>query len=320
MAALAGCFGATVLAAPAVAQVATLKAIGAWPEGNFFSVGFERYVAKVNADGRGVIEIKYLGGGAKVMPPFELGNAVKTGVADMVSVPGGYYTTVLPEGDALSLSTRTPAEMRKSGAYDYINRVWGEKLNVRYLGQTRSSIPVHIFLKKPITKPDLTGMRMRVIPLFRPFLEALNSQSLINIPPGEVYTAMERGLLDGYAWPLIGLFDVGLEKQTKYRVDPGFYTVEVGMLVNLDAWKKLNAAQRAVLEKAALWIEAESVLENPKTIAEEHKKLASAGVETIAFTGKEAEEYLAKAYDSVWASLIKRSPEHGPKLRALLSK
>ena len=301
------------------AQEITIKAISAWPSDNYFSVNFEKFVAKVNAEGKGLVQINNLGGGAKVMPPFEVANAIKSGVADMGNVAGGFYTTILPESDALSLSTLTAQELRKNGAQEYINKLWNEKLNVQYLGRSVDGLPINIFLRKPITKPDLTGMRMRVIPLYRPFLEALNAQSLMNIPPGEVYTALERGLLDGYGWPVIGLFDVGIEKQTKYRVDPGFYSVEVGVLVNLDTWKKMNDAQRAFLNKMAVWME-DLNLANPKLIEDEKKRHAAAGIQAIAFTGKEGQEYLKKANDSVWAAVIQRSPEHGPKLRSLLTK
>lgn len=303
----------------ASAQEITLKAISAWPQGNFFSVNFEKFVAKVNAEGKGIVQINYLGGGPKVMPPFEVANAAKTGVADMVNVAGGFYTTIMPEADALSLGNISAAELRKNGAHEYVNKLWGEKLNVRYLARSIDGVPINVFLRKPITKPDLTGFRMRVIPLYRPFMESLNTQSNLTIPPGEVYTALERGLLDGYVWPIIGLFDVGIEKQTKYRVEPGFYNVEVGVLVNLDVWKKMTEQQRAFMEKAALWME-ELNLANPKMVDEERKKHAAAGIETITLTGKDAQEYLAKANDSVWAAMNKRSPEHGPKLRALFVK
>ena len=310
---------ASLFAISAGAQEITLKAIGAWPQGNFFSVNFEKFVAKVNAEGKGIVQINYLGGGPKVMPPFEVANAAKTGVADMVNVAGGFYTTIMPEADALSLGNVSAADLRKNGAHEYVNKLWGEKLNVRYLARSIDGVPINVFLRKPIAKPDLTGFRMRVIPLYRPFMESLNTQSNLTIPPGEVYTALERGLLDGYVWPIIGLFDVGIEKQTKYRVEPGFYNVEVGVLINLDVWKKMTEQQRAFVEKAALWME-ELNLANPKLIEEERKKHAAAGIETITLTGKDAQEYLAKANDSVWAAMNKRSPEHGPKLHALFVK
>ena len=319
LALLMACLVASVGASTAQAQEITLKAISAWPEGNYFTVNFDKFIAKVNAEGKGLVQINNLGGGAKVMPPFEVANAVKSGVADIANVAGGFYTTVLPESDALSLSTLTVQELRKNGAHEYVNKIWNEKLNVQYLGRSVDGLPINIFLRKPITKPDLTGLRMRVIPLYRPFLESLNAQSLLTIPPGEVYTALERGLLDGYGWPVIGLFDVGIEKQTKYRVDPGFYSVEVGVLVNLNTWKKMNDAQRAFMNRMAIWME-DLNLANPKLIEDEKKRHTAAGIEAITFSGKEGQDYLTKANESVWAAVIKRSPETGPKLRALLTK
>ena len=319
LALLMACLVASVGASTAQAQEITLKAISAWPEGNYFTVNFDKFIAKVNAEGKGLVQINNLGGGAKVMPPFEVANAVKSGVADIANVAGGFYTTVLPESDALSLSTLTVQELRKNGAHEYVNKIWNEKLNVQYLGRSVDGLPINIFLRKPITKPDLTGLRMRVIPLYRPFLESLNAQSLLTIPPGEVYTALERGLLDGYGWPVIGLFDVGIEKQTKYRVDPGFYSVEVGVLVNLNTWKKMNDAQRAFMNRMAIWME-DLNLANPKLIEDEKKRHTAAGIEAITFSGMEGQDYLTTANESVWAAVIKRSPETGPKLRALLTK
>ena len=312
--------GLLAIAAQASAQEITIKAISAWPTGNFFSANFEKFVEKVNAEGKGLVQINFLGGGAKVMPPFEVASAVKSGVADMVNVAGGFYTNVLPEADALSLNTIPAAELRKNGAHDYINKIWGEKLNVHYLGRSVDGVPIHIFLRKPITKPDLTGQRMRVIPLYRPFLESLNAQSLMTVPPGEVYTALERNLLDGYGWPVIGLFDVGIEKQTKYRVDPGFYNVEVGVMVNLATWNRMNPQQKAFMERMALWMEEQNRLTLPKLIEEEKKKQAAAGIQVITFSGVEAQAYVKKANDTIWDAVTKRSPETGPKLRSLLTK
>ena len=77
----------------------------------------------------------------------------------------------------------------------------------------------------------------------------------ITTAPGEVYTALERGVADGYGWPVTGIFDLGWEKVTKFRMEPAFYSVEVNVLVNLDTWKSLNDAQRKVLSDAALWLE-----------------------------------------------------------------
>ena len=115
-------------------------------------------------------------------------------------------------------------------------------------------MPFHIYLNKKIDKLDFTGLKIRVTPVYKDIVEALGGTT-VTTAPGEVYTALERGVVDGYGWPITGIFDLGWEKVTKFRMEPAFYSVEVGVLVNLDAWKSLNDAQRKVLSDAALWLE-----------------------------------------------------------------
>jgi hypothetical protein len=49
----------------------------------------------VNADGKGVVKINYIGG-PRAMPPFEVGNAVRSKVVDIANVPGAFYTNLMP--------------------------------------------------------------------------------------------------------------------------------------------------------------------------------------------------------------------------------
>jgi hypothetical protein len=69
----------------------------------------------------------------------------------------------------------------------------------------------------------------------------------------------------------------------------------------------------------ALWLEGLSS-ESAKIVEEEKRKQAAAGIKPITFTGAQAQEYLKKANDAGWGALVKRSPEHGAKLRALMTK
>ena len=136
-------------------------------------------------------------------------------------------------------------------------------------------------------------------------------------PPGEVYTALERGVVDGYGWPILGIFDLGWEKVTKFRMEPGFYSVDVGVLVNQDTWKGLNDAQRKVLSDAAAWLEALDGTENADMVKAERERQAKAGVQTIDLGPAVSQEFLKKANTLAWDAVIARSPEFGKKLRAL---
>src|ERR1043165_526682 len=87
---------------PAYAQEVTLRAVTAFAEGTQFSRNFERFIEKVNTDGKGVLRINYIGG-PRAMPPFEVGNAVRTRVVDIANVPGAFYTNLMPEADGVKL-------------------------------------------------------------------------------------------------------------------------------------------------------------------------------------------------------------------------
>lgn len=307
---------AVACAKTATAEEVTLRAISAFAEQTTYSRGIERFVARVNEAGKGLVQINYIGG-PKAMPPFEVGNALKNGVVDIANITGAYYTNLLPEADAWKLTQRPMAELRKNGGYDYMARLYLEKVNAILLARVVDDNPFHLYLNKRIAGPDLTGFKLRITPVYRDFFQALGG-TVVQIAPGEVYTALERGVVDGYGWPITGVFDLGWNEKTKYRVDPGFYSAEVSILINKTAWDKLNDQQKAVLNNAAAQGEAE-VSEFAAENAKETERQAAAGIETIKFIPAVAKEYYDKAYEAGWAGEIRQSPEHGPKLREFFS-
>jgi TRAP-type C4-dicarboxylate transport system substrate-binding protein len=299
------------------AQEVQLKGITSFAEKTFYSRGFERFIEKVNADGKGVIQITYIGG-PKAMPPFEVGNALKNGVVDIANVTGAFYTNLMPEADAWKLTERPMSEIRKNGGFDYMAKLYDQKLNAVFLARHIDNNPFHIYLNKPITKVDLTGLKLRITPVYRDFFTALGA-TVVQTAPGEVYTALERGVVDGYGWPITGIFDLGWHEKTKYRVDPGFYSAEVSVLVNKTTWSKLNDKQRKVIADAAAWLEAQA----PDTAKENEKDIArqkQAGIQVIAFSGADGTAFRTKAYDAGWAGVMKQSPEHGAKIKGFFAK
>jgi TRAP-type C4-dicarboxylate transport system substrate-binding protein len=311
--------GAAALAASssAQAQETTLRLVSAFAENGYYVQHLQKWITKFNAEGKGNLQINFIGG-PKAIPTFEVGNAVKTGVVDIGLSTGAFYTNVMPESDFLKLSTIPVAEQRKNGAFAYINQVWNQKANMQYLARMVENQPFHLYLNKKIDKPDLTGLKIRITPVYREFFQALGA-NVITTPPGEVYTALERGVVDGYGWPIGGIFDLNWQEKTKFRVDPGFYDAEVSLIMNLDAYKKLGPKQREYLEKQMLALEAQNGMWATYT-TEETARQAKAGITTITFDAAQAKAWRDKAYEIGWATAIKASPEHGAKLKTLLSK
>src|SRR5262247_4047482 len=311
--------GAVVIAAAsaASAQEVTLRAVSAFAEKTTYSQGFERFIERVNQQGKGVVQINYIGG-PKAMPPFEVGNALKGGVVDLANVTGAFYTNVMPEADAWKLTEKPMAELRKDGGYAYMATLYEQKMNAILLARHIDNNPFHLYLTKPISGPDLTGLKLRITPVYRDFFQALGA-TVVQTAPGEVYTALERGVVDGYGWPITGIFDLGWHEKTKYRVDPGFYSAEVSILINKNSWDRLNEAQKKVIADTAAWLEAQA----PQTAKENEADIAkqkAAGIAVIEFRGAESAAYRSKAYEAGWAGIIKQSPEHGAKLKEFFAK
>jgi TRAP-type C4-dicarboxylate transport system substrate-binding protein len=294
-----------VSAGAASAQEVTLRAVSSFAENTQFSKNFERFVAKVNADGKGVVQINYIGG-PRAMPPFEVGNAVRTKVVDMANVTGAFYTNLMPEADGFKLVSKPMSEQRKNGTWEFINQLHNQKLNSYYLARQFHNVPFHIYLNKKPEKLDFSGLKIRVTPVYKDIVEALGGTA-ITTAPGEVYTALERGVVDGYGWPVTGIFDLGWEKVTKFRLEPAFYSVEVNVLVNLDTWKGLNDRQRKVLSDAALWLEGLDS-ENAAVVKSERDRQAAAGIQPIDFGPAESQKFLQRANDVAWQSVIRRAP------------
>jgi TRAP-type C4-dicarboxylate transport system substrate-binding protein len=304
-------------AAGAAAQETTLRLVSAFAENGIYVQRLQPWIAKFNAEGKGVLQINFIGG-PKAIPTFEVGNAVKTGVVDMALSTGAFYTNVMPEADFLKLTQVSVAEQRKNGAFDAINKVWNEKGNMQYLARMVENQPFHIYTNKKVDKPDLSGQKIRITPVYRDFFQALNA-NVITTAPGEVYTALERGVVDGYGWPIGGIFDLNWHEKTKFRIDPGFYDAEVSLIMNLPAYRKLSDPQRAYLQKQLLALEAENTFW-AKYTADEVARQQKAGIETIKFDAATTRSFVDKAYQVGWASAEKQSPEIAARFKPLFAR
>jgi TRAP-type C4-dicarboxylate transport system substrate-binding protein len=308
---------ALVSSGAAVAQEVVLRAVTAFQEGTAFSRPFEDFIKKVNEDGKGLVRINFIGG-PRAMPPTEVGNAVRGGVVDIGNVTSAFYTNLLPEAQALQLSTRSMEELRKNGGWELLNRLHNEKVNAHYLARHGDGIPFYLYLTREIGEPDLKGLTVRVTPVYRAFFTRLGA-NLVNTPPGEVYTALERGIVQGYGWPAVGVFDLGWQERTKFRVEPGFYTVDVNILVNLPKWNSLTDKQKEVLTNAALWVEERQRTGNAAFVKEELARQEQAGIKPIVLTGERKAMYEKTAREAGWADVEKAAPHNYPELRRLLA-
>jgi TRAP-type C4-dicarboxylate transport system substrate-binding protein len=301
----------------AAAQEITLRAVSAFQEGTAFARPFEAFIARVNEEGRGRVRINFIGG-PRAMPVFEVGNALRNGVVDMINSTAAFYEPLLPEGAAIKLATNDWQTVRRNGGHALLNRLHNEKVNAHYLARHGDGMPFHLYLTREIAGPDLRGLTIRTSPVYRAFFTALGA-NLVNTAPGEVFTALERGVVQGYGWPAQGIFDLGWHERTRFRVDPPFYRVEVNILVNLTRWNGLRPEQREVLTRAAEWVEAGEAERSRQAIEADYARQAQSGIRVIELTGEARERWLRAAQDAGWEELARAAPTHAAELRRLLS-
>jgi len=299
----------------------TLKAVSSFSKDLYFNQKFERFVKAVNEQGKGLVQINLIGG-PEAMPAFEGGNALKAGVVDMINSTGVFITNVVPESLALSFSPVPMKTIRANGGYELMNQIHREKGNMVWLGRTTAGIKYHVYTNKKPASTNLDtalgGMKLRSVPIYRAFFQSLGATPL-QVPPGEVYTALERGVVDGYGWPSIGVFDMGWQEKTRYRIDPGFYSVEVSIFVNRNTWDKMSDAQRQFLREQMQKVEDAAASEDRALAVKEEAQLRAAGIEIIKLDDVDAAAFVARANEHAWKTIEQTSPKYGKQLRGLFS-
>jgi TRAP-type transport system periplasmic protein len=306
-----------LVAGPAGAEELTLKAAVFVPPSTTYGIPFKRFVDHVNETGKGALQIRIVGG-PEAVPADGQAQAVKNGVLDLAAIPPAYYKSAMVEGDAQILSNMTLAEQRKSGGYAMLSGIAGERLNALYLTTYGIGVPFHLYVTKdmPVAKPeDLSGLRFRGQPNYNAIFKHYGIAG-VNIAAPEVYTALERGTVQGYGWPFWGINDFGWEKLTKKRIDPGFYNVVNTVLMNKDKYAALTSEQRKVLDDAVAWFENDDLNYTASKSKETLETQTKAGIVPVNF----GPDWKTTAVSLYWDDLKKLSPEAIAKLQPLLTK
>ncbi len=130
------------------------------------------------------------------------------------------------------------------------------------------------------------------------------SATPVAISPGDVYTGLQRGVVDGIAWPKGSVTKYGWEKFLKYKITPNFYGATFLTIVNKNKWASLTQAERDFLTKVAKRYEVISNEVVAANLAADEAKLAKAGVKDIALDGEYGKAYLKTIYGSKYSDLL----------------
>jgi TRAP-type C4-dicarboxylate transport system substrate-binding protein len=308
------------IAGAASAQETTLTLVSSWNRQQNFTALFMKYVDAVNEAGKGVVQIKFLGG-PEVIPQRQMLYALRRGVIDLAFGGITYYRGVLPEGDAMFAATISPMQARANGALDALQPYWAKRINARLIGWMQSGIGVNIYLSNAPRfgadgMPDLSGLKIRTSPSNRELLARLGARP-IQIAVKEIYTALQRGLVDGLAFTTTGMPEMGVERFIHYRIDPAFLQMTICLQINLERWNALDPAARTILVDQAAIYEQASRSDFFALQDEELALLEARGLRSAPVAAEYAEAYRALAREVVWGRMARRVPDAAGRLRPL---
>ena len=213
----------SALAAPKAVE---LKLWSAWPNKMDPSKpGLDMLIDMINEKGKAVnLSIKYVGG-PEIFGPFQGCESLQKGIVDMAYTAAAYNTGVIPEVDAMKLMQTLPWKDRESGAYALMEK-WHNEKGLEFLARASTGQGFQGYLNVDRTKPDLHGLTMRVVPIYIPLIKALGAKG-VSTAGGEVYTALERGTVDGFWWGGREIRPWGWQEVCKYIWGPMFLSAIV---------------------------------------------------------------------------------------------
>ncbi|MDP2735470.1 MAG: TRAP transporter substrate-binding protein DctP, partial [bacterium] len=170
---------------------------------------------------------------------------------------------------------------------------------------------------KAVTKlEDAKGLRLRTHGGLSNVVTAALGAAPATIPTAEVYTALERGVVDGAMRALPSLVDFNESEVLKNIVTPNLFMGNAMILVNQDRWKKVPANLQKVLSDA--------VAENLRWADDYYENLEKKSREILIKKGVKFNA-LSKSELARWRKALDRpqrdwySKQAGPEGKALLS-
>ena len=320
---LAVAVAATVAPATAV-NSETLRLVTNWSTSSYSVARTLQFVDEFNgseAAKAADIEIVHIGG-PEATPATEQLTAVRNGVFDMMFGAAGYYVGDVPESYALYGTSITPMEARETGAIELFDKIYSEKANTRVLGWVAAGVGYHIWLRDEpklddAGLPELDGIKVRSSGFYNAWLENYGATT-VTVPAPDIYTSLERGVVDGAAWPGLGITDYGFEKFIGYRIDPPVWQFDNFIWVNQDKWNSLTDAQRTALSDAVRAYEPVAYEYYKNLAAEERAEVEASGVKSFTMSPEAEAAFVAHAQSLQWEQVKAKAPDNYEALRAAL--
>lgn len=302
-----------------LALSAEVKMLGSFPESFIWTKEIAKPLMEfIKEETKGEVTLNFTGPDA--VPSFEQFEPVQAGVFDVLFTHAVYHVGTTPIGMALDAVAPDLEKRRESGVINFMDKHYN-KLGMKLISAPLvGSTGFRFYLKQPITtEPGLEGMKLRGTASYTPMIQKLGGASVV-MSSGGVYSALQKGVVDGAAWPLTGALDFKWHEVAGYMSAPDFGQVGLMVLMNLDSWNALSNENKAAIERAALRLEAFTVKRFDEFAVTEKAALIEKGVKVTKFSEVDGKRLNQLWSNGVWGVAEKASPLEAGKMRDLARK
>ena len=262
----------------AAEKVFSWKLATTWPA-NFpiFQEGVERFAQSVHRLSQGALSIQVYAAN-ELVPALQVFDAVSQGALQMGHGASYYWAGRIP---AAQFFSSVPFGMTAKGMNAWLHGGGGLAL-WRSLYAPHDVLPIPMgntgvqmggwFNKRIDTMADLQGLRMRIPGLGGKVFKRAGGNPVL-IAGSEIYTALERGVIDATEWvsPFHDL-RLGLHRTARYYYYPGWHEpgTNFELLINHTAWQSLPEPLQYIVNTAAQatasWIYSQMEYQNQQAL------------------------------------------------------
>lgn len=291
-----------------------MKMMALWQAGTMPFKVFEQFAADVKTQSKGRLLIEPLPAGS-VVAPNEALDAVSSGVLDASYGCGGYAAgkepaiALLTDPQGAFNSPEQMAQWMDHGGGLQIAREVYRKFNVYFVAGTWYG-KESLVSKRPLRGvADFKGLKVRApVGIGQEIFKRLGAAP-VNIPGSEVYTSLERGVVDASDWSTLSMnHELGYHKLAKFPTYPGFHSMGMSEIaVNIKKWNTLPDDLKSLLETAVKAFSAKLVARSAAEDERVVQQLKASGAEAVNWSIEERSKFRTIARE-VWAEYAARSP------------
>ncbi len=239
---------------PLAAEPYKIKLATHWPVLHDMNNAMIEFARDIGRESKGRIEVTYYPAGT-LAASGEKFQKLRTGVCDVANIHLANHPAVFPLAQLTTLpfifADGTEASWVLNRMCDAFEKSL-EANNVKLLFMVGDpNFQILLKDKKINGMNDFKGMRLKCGGFADETLKAWGAVP-VQLKHGDMYLAMQRGVVDGIVFPLGAAKSFKLEEVTKYVFKTDFFSYHLFMGMNLDTWNRLpKELQDAVMRASA---------------------------------------------------------------------